>query len=402
MKILQLTRKVPWPYTDGESMAVRFMVKGMKQAGVSWDILAMNTTKHQVDHFQAMDILQADYQNMDFVRVDNQVRLIPLIKSLIVNKSYHITRFISEAYREKLIQILHQNPPDIVQLESLYLAPYIDTIREHSSAKIVLRAHNVEWQIWERVASATSNPVKKLYLNIAWKQLKRFETNALRKIDALVSISHLDERTFSAMGYTGPVFYFPIGIDTRFFDYKLPEFSKPLMLHFIGSLDWIPNVEGIHWFIKDIWPELHALFPDAILRIAGRNTPPEIFEWAGNGVEVTGEVPDANAYVQAGQISVVPLLSGSGMRAKIIEAMALGSVVISTVIGAEGIPAVHRESILYADSALEFADALLYIQQNPKKAEEISLKARQLIEKQFDAHQFSAGYFSFLSELNTH
>lgn len=399
MKILQLTRKVPWPYIDGESMAVRFMVKGMNQAGVSWDILAMNTTKHQVNHFQAMDILQADYQNMDFVRVDNQVKLIPLIKSLIFNKSYHITRFISEAFREKLIQKLHQNQPDIIQLESLYLAPYIDTIRKHSSAKIVLRAHNVEWQIWERVASSTSNPVKKLYLNIAWKQLKQFETETLQKIDALVSISHLDERTFYSMGYTRPVYYFPIGIDTRFFDYKLPDFSNPLKLHFIGSLDWIPNIEGITWFVRDIWPEIHALFPDAMLRIAGRNTPPEIFALAGKRVEVTGEVPDANAYVQAGQISVVPLLSGSGMRAKIIEAMALGSVVISTTIGAEGIPAVHRESILLADSPQEFVDALMYIQQNPTKAREMSMQARQLIEKHFDAHHFSAGYVTFLSDL---
>jgi glycosyltransferase involved in cell wall biosynthesis len=382
-------------------MAVRFMVKGMNQAGVSWDILAMNTSKHQVDQNQAMDTLKADYLDIDFVKIDNQVRLVPLIRSLIVNKSYHITRFISEDYREKLIQKLLQNQPDIVQLESLYLAPYIDTIREHSTARIVLRAHNVEWQIWERVASSTTNPVKKLYLNIAWKQLKRFETNTLQKIDVLVPISRLDEHTFHSMGYTGPVFYFPIGIDTCFFDYRLPDFSKPLMLHFIGSLDWIPNIEGITWFVREIWPGIHALFPDAILRIAGRNTPSEIFDLAGNGVEVTGEVPDANAYVQAGQISIVPLLSGSGMRAKIIEAMALGSVVISTTIGAEGIPAAHRESILFADSAQEFNDALMYIRQHPEKAEDISMRARQLVEEHFDVHQFSAGLVTFLRDLNT-
>jgi polysaccharide biosynthesis protein PslH len=399
LKILQLTRKVPWPYVDGESLAVRFMVKGMNKAGVSWDILAMNTTKHQVDREQATGILKADYRDIDFVEIDNRLKLIPLIKNLIANRSYHITRFVSEAYREKLIQKLRDNQPDIVQLESLYLAPYIDTIREYSDAKIVLRAHNIEWQIWERVAETTSNPVKKLYLNIAWKQLKRFETETLRKIDALVPISRLDEAAFNSMGYTGPVFYFPIGIDTRFFDYRLPDFSRPLMLHFIGSLDWIPNIEGITWFVNEIWPKIRTLFPNTGLRIAGRNTPPEIYHLAGNGVEVVGEVADAIAYVQAGQVSIVPLLSGSGMRAKIIEAMALGSIVISTSIGAEGIPATHRESILFADTGQEFADALAFIQRNPDKAAEMSLKARRLVEEHFDVFTFSKGYSTFLLDL---
>jgi polysaccharide biosynthesis protein PslH len=399
LKILQLTRKVPWPYVDGESLAVRFMVKGMNKAGVSWDILAMNTTKHQVDREQATGILKADYRDIDFVEIDNRLKLIPLIKNLIANRSYHITRFVSEAYREKLIQKLRDNQPDIVQLESLYLAPYIDTIREYSDAKIVLRAHNIEWQIWERVAESTSNPVKKLYLNIAWKQLKRFETETLRKIDALVPISRLDEAAFNSMGYTGPVFYFPIGIDTRFFDYRLPDFSRPLMLHFIGSLDWIPNIEGITWFVNEIWPKIRTLFPNTGLRIAGRNTPPEIYQLAGNGVEVEGEVADAIAYVQAGQVSIVPLLSGSGMRAKIIEAMALGSIVISTSIGAEGIPATHRESILFADTGQEFADALSFIQRNPDKAAEMSLKARRLVEEHFDVFTFSKGYSTFLLDL---
>jgi polysaccharide biosynthesis protein PslH len=399
LKILQLTRKVPWPYVDGESLAVRFMVKGMNKAGVSWDILAMNTTKHQVDREQATDILKADYRDIDFVEIDNRLKLIPLIKNLIANRSYHISRFVSEAYREKLIQKLRDNQPDIVQLESLYLAPYIDTIREYSDAKIVLRAHNIEWQIWERVAESTSNPVKKLYLNIAWKQLKRFETETLRKIDALVPISRLDEAAFNSMGYTGPVFYFPIGIDTRFFDYRLPDFSRPLMLHFIGSLDWIPNIEGITWFVNEIWPKIRTLFPNTGLRIAGRNTPPEIYQLAGNGVEVVGEVADAIAYVQAGQVSIVPLLSGSGMRAKIIEAMALGSIVISTSIGAEGIPATHRESILFADTGQEFADALSFIQRNPDKAAEMSLKARRLVEEHFDVFTFSKGYSTFLLDL---
>jgi polysaccharide biosynthesis protein PslH len=399
LKILQLTRKVPWPYVDGESMAVRFMVKGMNKAGVSWDILAMNTTKHQVDREQATDILKADYRDIDFVEIDNRLKIIPLIKNLIANRSYHISRFVSEAYREKLIQKLRYNQPDIVQLESLYLAPYIDTIREYSDAKIVLRAHNIEWQIWERVAESTSNPVKKLYLNIAWKQLKRFETETLRKIDALVPISRLDEAAFNSMGYTCPVFYFPIGIDTRFFDYRLPDFSRPLMLHFIGSLDWIPNIEGITWFVNEIWPKIRTLFPNTGLRIAGRNTPPEIYQLAGNGVEVEGEVADAIAYVQAGQVSIVPLLSGSGMRAKIIEAMALGSIVISTSIGAEGIPATHRESILFADTGQEFADALSFIQRNPDKAAEMSLKARRLVEEHFDVFTFSKGYSTFLLDL---
>jgi polysaccharide biosynthesis protein PslH len=399
LKILQLTRKVPWPFIDGESMAIRFMFQSLDKSKIKIDLLSMNTSKHFVDELDAIGALSEIYNSCTFIPLDNQVRFFPLLWNLILNRSYHISRFNDKIFHEKLVQHIDKNSYDIIQIESLFMAPYIDIIRKHSNAKIVLRAHNVEWLIWRRIEKKTINPLKKLYLMIAWRQLRRYEKRVLSFIDALIPISPVDADLFKLMGYNGPVLYFPIGIDASTFTYKKPVFSDPLFIHFIGSMDWVPNQEGVLWFIKDIWPEITSVFPNIFLRIAGRNTPDFIRNLESKNIEIVGEVPDAATFVQSAPLSIVPLLSGGGMRAKIIEAMALGAVVISTRIGAEGIPAIHQEHILIADSREEFLDALTFIFTEPDKLNEVSFNARKFVEEHFDANKFGADYYLFLENL---
>ncbi len=399
LKLLQLTRKVPWPFIDGESMAIRFMFRNMDKSQIKIDLLSMNTTKHYVNEQEAVNALSDIYQSCSFIPLDNRVRFFPLLWNLIRNKSYHISRFDVKLFHQELIQQIEFQKIDIIQLESLFMAPYIETIRKHSKAKIVLRAHNVEWLIWRRISRQTLNPLKRAYLMIAWRQLRRYEKQVLNSIDALVPISPLDAELFKKMGYDGPLFYFPIGIDTSAFTYKKPEFSDPLFIHFIGSMDWVPNQEGVIWFVKELWPEIISVFPNIFLRIAGRNTPDFIRNLESKNVEIVGEVPDATSFVQSAPLTIVPLLSGGGMRAKIIEAMALGSVVISTRIGAEGIPAIHGKHILLADSKEEFLHALSFIFSQPEKLNEISLNARKFVEEHFNAQKFGSEYLLFLENL---
>jgi polysaccharide biosynthesis protein PslH len=399
LKLLQLTRKVPWPFIDGESMAIRFMFKNMDKSQIKIDLLSMNTSKHYVNEQEAVNVLSEIYQSCSFIPLDNRVRFFPLLWNLIRNKSYHISRFDVKLFHHELIQQIEFQKIDIIQLESLFMAPYIETIRKHSKAKIVLRAHNVEWLIWRRISRKTLNPLKKAYLMIAWRQLRRYEKQVLSLVDALVPISPLDAELFKKMGYNGPLFYFPIGIDASAFTYKKPEFSDPLFIHFIGSMDWVPNQEGVMWFVKDLWPEIISVFPNIFLRIAGRNTPDFIHNLESKNIEIVGEVPDAPSFVQSAPLTIVPLLSGGGMRAKIIEAMALGSVVISTRIGAEGIPAIHGTHILLADSKEEFLHALSFIFSQPQKLNEISLNARKFVEEHFNAQKFGSEYLLFLENL---
>lgn len=168
-------------------------------------------------------------------------------------------------------------------------------------------------------------------------------------------------------------------------EYKTFEMvqQKPA-LSFIGSLDWVPNQEGLSWFLTEVWTDLRHRFPNLEIHIAGRNTPDWIFQKAGNGVVVHGEVPNANDFLLKYPISIVPLFSGSGMRVKILESMALARVVITTQLGLEGIPAKHEKEVLIANTKKEFMEKIEWAIQNKKETLSIMTAARKFIEKNYD------------------
>lgn len=375
------------------------MLKGLCTYEINVDLLSMNTTKHPVSLDDALQNLQV-FSHIDLVALDNRIHWIPLIRSIIRGDSYHISRFVSPAFDRQLEKILLNRQYKIIQLESIYLTPYIPTIRRLSKAPIVLRAHNVEWKIWQRLAQRERNPIKKYYLQYAWKKLKEYETAQLRKVDAIVPISNLDQQGFESMGSLKPQFTFPLGLDLNEMHYKAPEaLQTHFELRFIGSLDWLPNQEGLIWFMKKVWPLLIDQFPHIKCSIAGRNCPDFIRDLCPKGMVIVGEVADAKTFVQGAPISVVPLLSGGGMRAKIIEAMALGPVVLSTSIGIEGIPAINGKSAMICDHPYQFVDAISAIWTNPSLINEISSEARSLVEQHFDTYQISKNYFLFLQNL---
>jgi glycosyltransferase involved in cell wall biosynthesis len=371
------------------------MARSMHHNGAEMHLLAMNTVKHFSDPVIAAVNLP-HYKEMETVTLDNRVKFFPLVYSLIHNRSYHIQRFESRDFNAALINFLNRENFDFIQLESLYLCPYIPIIKKYSKAKIILRAHNVEYQIWKRLASGEKNIFKRAYLEIAWRQLKKYEFSQLKAIDILLPITQEDGSAFLSNSFTGHIYYFPIGINCVELKYQKPVFSKVPVLHFIGSLDWLPNQEGVIWFVQKIWPRVLVHFPDAKLRIAGRKIPLHIFDLQSDSIEVVGEVKDAAAFVQSAPIAIVPLLSGGGMRAKIIEAMALGALVLSTSVGIEGIPAKHHKEAYIADSADAFVSALQTIYANPMNALQITMSARALIEQQFDVHQLASDYIDFL------
>lgn len=357
MKILQLCKKFPFPLKDGESIAVTYMARAFQELGCNTTLLAMNTSKHRFEAGKLPTEL-GHYDAVHTVDVDNRIRPLAALSNLFSDRSYHVERFESQAFADKLTEILHNDWFDVVQLETLYLAPYIPLIRQHSSAIVALRAHNVEHEIWERVA-ANSNPLKKWYLQTITPRLKKFEQDNLNRCDLLVGITERDVEHFRALGLKKPAVVTPIGLDCRDYLADSGSFERPLSLAFIGSLDWMPNLEGLKWFLEKVWkPLLAPSFPELTFHIAGRNTPPWVRRLRLPRVHVHGEVPDAVDFINRHSVLVVPLLAGSGMRAKILEAMALGKVVLSTPIGMEGIAARHLQEALVAESPEAFYSAV--------------------------------------------
>lgn len=378
MRILQLSNKSPWPPTEGGPIAMNALLIGLQQAGHEVQILTMSTPKFPVSENHLPDDFRkkTDYS---CVWVDNRVNAFDAFINLFTNKSYNIQRFISVDFEKELILKLQKNEYDVVILESLYVTPYIDTIRTNSKAFIILRAHNIEHLIWERLAKVTSNPIKSLYLKLLTKRLLRYEKNIIPTVDAIAAITDKDAAFFKTCAGNVKVEVVPFGIIPDQYIFTQQE-ARNISLCHIGSMDWIPNQEGIRWFLKKCWPGLHSVFPNLKFYLAGRNMPEWLKNYSFPNVEIAGEVENAHSFMGNHPIMLVPLLSGSGVRVKIVEAMALGRTVITTSTGAEGIRYTSGENILIADSPVAFFEWIKTCINDPNECARIGKNAREMIE----------------------
>jgi len=383
MKILQLCNKFPWPLKDGAAIASTYLAKAFAELGSDVTLLSMNTSKHWFDTSELPHDFD-HYADIQTVFVNNDIRPLPALLNLFSKKSYHVERFDNSAFAKKLKEILLRERFDIVQLESLYLTPYIPVIRKYSSALIALRAHNVEHEIWERVAE-NSNPLKKWYLQQITPRLRQYETEHLNDYDLAVRISERYLEQFRALGLTKPATVTPIGLDCRDYQADYSSFSRPLSLSFIGSLDWMPNQDGLQWFLEEVWkPVLAPNFPELTFHIAGRTAPRWLRELDMERVVFHGEVPSSPDFLNQHSVMVVPLLSGGGMRAKILEGMAVGKVVLSTRVGMEGIDAQHRKECLFADSPEEFLTAIRWSYAQKEKLADLGRRAQVFCHDNYD------------------
>lgn len=359
MRVLQLCKKFPYPVKDGEAIAITQLSRALHALGSQLTLLCMNTQKHHFDEAIPVGVLD-HYEAVHSVDVDTRVRAWSALLNLFSSASYHIVRFESVAFKQKLIEILQAQDFDIIQLETLYLAPYIPTIRQYSKARIAMRAHNAEHEIWARISQHTHFLPKKWYLQYLTKKLRNYEIAALKDYDLLIAITQRDLDLFRSLAYQNQAVVVPIGIDGQSYQADFSSYKRALSLSFIGSLDWMPNQEGLQWFLAQVWPRLQARFPDLEFHIAGRNTPTWMYDLTYSNVFIHGEVPDAKAFVNAHSVMVVPLLSGSGMRAKILEGMALGKIVLTTSVGLEGIAARHQKEVLIANEPGDFVDGIRF------------------------------------------
>lgn len=402
MKILQLCKKFPWPLKDGESVAVNALSRGLVDLGATMDLLAMNTAKHftRVD----TDVVEGlnQYRNIKWVPIDNRIRPVQALWYLIQGKSYHIQRFISDDFSNTLKQMLIDYPNyDLILLESLYMMPYVDLIRSHTKAKIVLRSHNIEFEIWELLAKNHSNPLYKWYLTRLAKSLKIYELDQLNNISYLMPISTVDAQKYLDYGYKGSIYTLNLGLNLNNYPLHFSSESKvKVEIGFIGSLDWMPNVEGLNWFLTQVWTSAVHKYGDQIkLHIAGRNMPKSIREKASDSVIIHGEVPDAIEFINRFPYFVVPLFSGSGMRVKILEAMALGKVVISTSLGIEGIHATPAKEFLLANQKSEFLSCLDQIVAKKVEYDIMGRNAASFMEDNYSQHLISLKLKQYLSRV---
>ena len=383
MRILQLMNKVPWPPKDGGAIACLNMTKGFSMLGHEVTVLSMNTSKH---HIRIKDMPPHIRSKADFhlVEVPASINWLEATLNLLFSRlPYNAQRFISDEFSLQLVKLLSEKTFDVIQLEGLYLCPYIPVIRKYSEALIAYRAHNIEYEIWERTATL-SQGLRSRYLRNLSKRIKRFEISYLNSYDFLIPITDRDGLILDALGNTKPRHTSQTGIDFASLVPTAKKLEFPSLFH-IGALDWAPNQEGLIWFFNHCWAKIHSENPNLRFYLAGRNAP-EWFERLikQEGVEYMGEINDAYDFMNSKAIMVVPLFSGSGMRIKIIEGMALGKPIVTTDIGTEGIPTEDGNNILIANDAAQFTEAITRLINDRGLFDLIGKNAIGFIQEKFD------------------
>ena len=351
------------------------ITEGLLLKGLQVKVVALDSTENE-DPEEPIPPDYLEKTGFEAQYIDIRVKILPAFLNLFTSKSYNVQRFYNRKMERRLQRLLEQEKFDIVQLEGLYLTPYIPVIRQNSQAPILYRSHNIEHFIWERMAAATSHFWKKKYLGLLASRLKNYEMQVMKQVDGLVAISPIDLDFFRNNGFSKPSVFVPVGIPLQQLPDQTPNILPGSVYH-LGSMDWRPNQEGVEWFLEQVWPLVVTQYPEAKFFLAGKNMPKRYYRYASSSVEVAGEVPDARAFFMPLQVMVVPLLSGGGMRVKIIEGMAAAKTIVSTTIGAEGIGCLDGQHILLADLPEVMADQIVHCLREEETANTIGQNARQ-------------------------
>lgn len=399
MKVLQICHKPPLPSTDGGCIAINNISKGLINELGSIKVLTINTLKHpfELKHYDEQYIKNS---NIESTFVDTKLNIVDAFSNLVTYDSYNVSRFFSPDFNALIIKTLKSNSFDIVLLESLFTTPYIETVRTYSSSKIILRSHNLEYIIWQRLSKESINPAKKIYLRLLSSQLKNYELDVLRKIDGIATISNQDKKKYNELKCPVKTETIPFGIETKnYIKNKINRNDGKLKFFHIGAMDWKPNLEAVGWLLDEIWPKIQKKIPNAELHLAGKNMPDWLFKKGNLNVFNHNEVKDSSKFISEHDIMLVPLLSAGGIRVKIIEGMAHGKAIISTKIGAEGIEYKNGENIIIADSPKDFYKEALKIESGKTDFKKIGEYAREHILKTYDQNKISKKLVSFFESI---
>ncbi len=394
-------------------------VRGLAEAGHTVTVLAVNTPKHH----QPADALAHLGPNVHMVTVDVDTRLSPLkaLHNLLLSeRPYNVERFISPRLAETLKTLLLTQAIDVVHVEGTFVAWYVAEFvtQEIAAGRLpareqlplfVLRSQNVEYTIWEMLAHRAGNPLKKWYLQKLAQRLRAFEHWLLPHFDAIIAITEEDAERFrsmyaSALAATASNGKQPaaarraptIAVMPASFDLRrlrpATTAAQPRTVFMLGSLNWLPNLEGVDWFLREVWPQAHAELPELELHLAGSH-PPESLTSRPAGqdkVFVHGFVDSSTAFMAQYELMLVPLLSGGGMRVKVVEGLAVGKAILSTTIGAEGIAARDGENLLLRDSPAAWLQVLRDYYHGRLPLAEIGRAAARTAHELYDTQQVTA------------
>jgi polysaccharide biosynthesis protein PslH len=311
---------------------------------------------------------------------------IELMRGLVSPTPVAVERFHPPGMREFLEELIGRERFDTAVVDHLAPTSYFPDL-EHA----VFFQHNVETVIWRRRAQHSANALSRWYNGIQARRMYEYEGRVSRAAGHIVAVSETDAHEMRELFHVKKISVIPTGVNLEYFQRPEATAESRTDLVFVGSMDWMPNVDGVLWFAREVLPIIRRRRAGCSLTIAGRLPPPEIRRLAEGDphIQVTGTVPDVRPYVWGAVLSIVPLRIGGGTRLKIYESMAARVPVVSTTVGAEGLSVHPPEDILIADSAEEFAECCLELLGDAARRRQVATAAWEMVAGRYSWEQVS-------------
>ena len=383
MKILWLKTELLHPVDKGGKIRTYHLLKHLK-------------TDHHITYLTLDDgsapaeaAEQANEYCHELIRIPHATRekfssgfYAELALNLASSLPYAIRKYKSPAMTAAIRALVAKSHFDVIICD--FLAPAVNLPRG-LQCPVVLFQHNVEAAIWRRHFEVQKNAAKRMYLKWQWLKMQRFEGSICRRVDRVIAVSDADAETMQDDYRIEKVYPIPTGVDVEFFRPNPNAAVKPNSLVFTGSMDWLPNEDGINYFNSEILPLIQKSLPGVTLTVVGRNPSRKLLELAQRdpSIIVTGRVDDVRPYMERAAAYIVPLRIGGGTRLKIYEALVMEKPTISTTVGAEGLPLRDGVELVLRDDPRGFADAVVKILTDSNFATQLSKNAAQLVRQNF-------------------
>lgn len=377
MKLLHIMPYSPIPPTFGGALRVYNLVHQMtKHHEVTIITFGDSTTEFKIrSHFNS---------NLKDIHVLNgshsrTLKRFYQLFSLFTDNSFSFLRTYHQEVQNKIDEIVAGNNFDIVQTEFPHMASY--DIK--SDAIKIMDAHNVEYSIFKYQWQHAASPIRKVFYKKEFQKIYREEISACRRQDALLVTSNNDKTTLDKDVPGIPKYIIPNGVDTEYF---IPSTEKlePHSLVFTGAMSYIPNCDGILYFLDNIFPLITNSIPSTKLYIVGNKPPKKLLRRASKNIIITGYTDDIRPYVWKSSVYIVPLRMGSGTRLKVLEALSMKKPIVTTSIGCEGIDVRNDETAIIADKPKDFAEAVIKLLKEPSRSKRLTDNGFELVKKQYD------------------
>jgi len=372
LNILFLTHVYPYPPDSGGLIFTYNAIKHEFENGNNVTIITFNNKSIETPLDQIADV--------HIIHKDTRNRFVGMLVNLFSSIPYNSSKYVSEEIPSLIKKIVETKGIDIIYIDHLHMAIYSNFIkRQWPNMPLIFRSQNVETTIMERFYQNQSNPFIKIYAFMQYLKMRSYESKIVEVFDKCFMLTENDSQRIKEMNPKVKEVTIPAGVDIIKYSPK-PNTEEGMTILFLGSLNWLPNADGLKWFIDNVLDKVIAEIPNIKFFIVGKDPIDQVKRLHdGNKIIVTGYVEDERDYISKCSVFIVPLRIGGGMRIKILNAMSMGKCIVSTSIGAEGINLKNHHDIYISDEPETFAKDIIFLLRNQAIREKVSLNARETI-----------------------